>query len=418
MEIRKKLLAGLVITMAVGPLPTAAGNHGLLPGLIIGGIIGSELQRNNQRNSQRNIQRTTRARLPSTQQGREIQTSLNYFSFPAGQVDGQLGAKSRAAISSYQAYMSYPVSGHLTEYGLNFLLTSYQRAILGGPQIAQMVSNNVDGNRGLLRDFRDEFAGVSPETGTEMVTSLATSQEDSGNALPNLFGGGDVVSLASHCNKVSLLTNTNGGFITEAAMSDPGLALSEQFCLARTYAIANGEELASKIQGFTAQQINQQCEGFGPIMRDHVSALSLKPRDAVMQDVGGFVLNSGMAPAQLAGTAKICLSVGYRTDNLDVAIGSALLLAVLGEKPYGELMGHHLGQGFGTSKRPDLAIAWYELGLDAIDAGAEAVFAPGQPERNSLIRVAAYSIRGVGSSISGNAGDGASVALPTFSVDN
>ena len=215
-----------------------------------------------------------------------------------------------------------------------------------------------------------------------------------------------------------MLTNTNGGFITEVNMSDPGFALSEQFCLARTYAIANGEELARKITGFSPQQIVAQCGTFGPALREYVSALSLKPRDAVMQDVGGFILNTGMSPAQLSGTAMICLSVGYRTDNMGVAIGSALLLTVLGEKPYGELIGHHLGQGFGTSKRSDLALAWYQMGLDAMDNGADAVFAPGQPERNSLIRKAAFSMNGATTGFLGVTEQIQPAGLPTFSVEN
>ena len=82
-----------------------------------------------------------------------------------------------------------------------------------------------------------------------------------------------------------------------------------------------------------------------------------------------FLLASGMSPSQLSGTAKICLSVGYRTDDMDVALGSALVLVALGEGVYGELMGHHLTQGFGTSRRPDLALAWYEMGLEAVDSG-------------------------------------------------
>ncbi len=97
-----------------------------------------------------------------------------------------------------------------------------------------------------------------------------------------------------------------------------------------------------------------------------------------------------MSPAQLSGTARICLSVGYRTDDMDVALGSALLLAALGERAYGELMGHHLAQGIGTAKRPDLALAWYQMGLDAVEEGGRPVFAPGQPERQALIRKAAY----------------------------
>lgn len=42
------------------------------------------------------------------------------------------------------------------------------------------------------------------------------------------------VSLASQRNKVSLLTNTKGGYTTVAAMQRPNFALNEQFCLAWT----------------------------------------------------------------------------------------------------------------------------------------------------------------------------------------
>ena len=150
-------------------------------------------------------------------------------------------------------------------------------------------------------------------------------------------------------------------------------------------------------------------------MQQYVAALSLKPMDAVMQDVSGFVLKTGMSPAQLSGTARICLSVGYRTDNMDVAIGSALLLTVLGEKPYGEIIGHHLGLGFGTTERRDLAEAWYAMGLDSIDGGADAVFAPGQPERNSLIRKAVFSMNSDAMGSTGSASTLQPVALPTFS---
>ena len=218
---------------------------------------------------------------------------------------------------------------------------------------------------------------------------------ESASGLPT-FLGGDVTqaSLASHCNKVSLLTNSNGGFTSAAGMTDAAFALNEQFCLARTYAIAQGEDMATKVPGFTPQQIAAQCEGFGPAMKDHISALSLKPRDEVLQAVGSFVLATGMAPAQLIGTSKICLSVGYRTDNMDVAIGSALLLVALGDHVYAELLGHHLAQRFGTSQRLDLALGWFEMGLEALDGGATAAFVPGQPDRADLIRKAAYTLGG------------------------
>ena len=406
MQFRKSLIAGLIASLSLAPVPVFAGND-FLPGLIIGGIIGSEMARNN-RNARN---RTYRSRLPSTQEGKEIQASLNYFGFPAGRVDGQLGRKSRAAISSYQAYMDFPVTGNLTDYEKNFLITSYQRASLGGPAITQVVSTSPEGTRALLHHFRDELNGTISTSGSD--TTMAAAEEPAGS-LPSFFGSSDELSLASQCNQVSLLTNSNGGFTTEVSMSDPEFALSEQFCFARTYAIARGEELARKVQGLTPQQIEAQCDAFGPAMKEYVAALSLKPRDAVMQDVSGFVLKTGMSPAELAGTARICLSVGYRTDNMGVAIGSALLLTVLGEKPYGELMGHHLGLGFGASKRPDLALAWYDMAVEAVENGADAVFAPGQSERNSLIRKAAYTLNGASSESPG--GQTQTGVLPTFSV--
>jgi len=51
---------------------------------------------------------------------------------------------------------------------------------------------------------------------------------------------------------------------------------------------------------------------------------------------------------------------------MDVAIGSALLLTVMGEKGYVEYLGHQLSQGFGATERPDLAMDWDQISLDAM----------------------------------------------------
>ena len=114
------------------------------------------------------------------------------------------------------------------------------------------------------------------------------------------------------------------------------------------------------------------------------------PRDEVLEGVRGFVLQTGQSPAQLAGTAKVCLSVGYRIDNMTVALGSGLLLTALGEEAYGELMGHHLNEGFGTTRRPDLAQAWFRAAVEAVEKGATPVFAPGNDGRNALLRRAVF----------------------------
>ena len=47
-------------------------------------------------------------------------------------------------------------------------------------------------------------------------------------------------------------------------MSDPLQALGEQFCLARTYAVEQGDSLAGTVQGFSMAEIEEQCDAFAP----------------------------------------------------------------------------------------------------------------------------------------------------------
>ncbi len=401
----------LALSVALVPASRVAADAGdFVAGAIIGGIVGHAATKQNQR--KKAATRTySRPRIPSTQEGREIQASLNYFGFNAGTVDGQLGQRTRNAVSSYQAYMGYPSTGYLSPFEQNLLISSYNRAQAGGYAVTQQVASNPDGTRGLLKTYRAELAGqtapvqqgttivvapqpTAPATTTTTTTVVAAAPAPAAPAagLPSFLGNGATPSLASHCNTVSLLTNTNGGFTTAAAMTDPNVALNEQFCLARTYAIATSENMISKVQGFTPDQIASQCKQFGPAMQPHVAALALKTQPEVVRDVASFILTTGMSPAQLKGTAQICMGVGYRTDDMDVALGSALMLFAMGDHVYGEVMGHHLAQGFGTSKRVDAARVWYAEGLKAVDSGAPAVFAPGQPERNELLRKASLSL--------------------------
>lgn len=441
-----KTITASVLALSVALIPAsrvAADAGDFVAGAIIGGIVGHAATKQNQRKkaaTRSYTKKTYKPRLPSTQEGREIQASLNYFGFNAGSVDGQLGQRSRNAISAYQAYMGYPATGQLSPFEQNLLISSYNRAQAGGYAVTQQIATTPDGTRGLLKTYRAELAGqtAAPVTGTTIVVAPqpttptvgttttttvvaaaptpAAPAATGGSALPNFLGGGAQQSLASHCNTVSLLTNTNGGFTTAAAMTDPNVALNEQFCLARTYAIATSENMIAKVQGFTPDQIAAQCKQFAPAMQPHVAALALKSQPEVVQDVASFILTTGMSPAQLQGTARICMGVGYRTDDMDVALGSALMLFAMGDHVYGELMGHHLAQGFGTSQRVDAARVWYAEGIKAVDAGAPAVFAPGQPERVELLRKASLNL---GTSQSGLAPAQPQVqpaALPTFGL--
>ncbi|MGC3939429.1 peptidoglycan-binding domain-containing protein [Roseobacter sp. EG26] len=422
---KRLTVAALAASVAMMPAARVGADAGdFIAGALIGGVVGHAVTKNNQKRKQT---RTYRSGIPSTHEGRQIQSSLNYFGFNAGRVDGQLGRQSRNAVASYQAYMGYPATGQLSAFEQDLLITSYNRAQAGGYQTTQLIAANPEGPRGLLKTYRAELAGQQapqapvvvaapqpqvvapqPQAVVAAPTVTAAVQEPQGTALPNFFeGGAPEASLASHCNTVSLLTSTNG-YTTAASMTDPTAALNEQFCLARTYAIANSEELISKVGGLTPQQIATQCEGFGPVVQPYVEGLALKPRDVVSQEVSGFVLTSGTSAQQLAGTAKICMGVGYRTDNMTVALGSALILYSLGETVYGELMGHHLALGFGTQKNVNAAGPWYEAALAATDAGADAVFVPGQPERTDILRKASLQLAGKPPAQAG--------VMPVFSV--
>ena len=437
----KRISTALIATALVAaPIESHAGD-GLVGG-IIGGIIGGAIANEANKNRRTTTRRYSRPQISSSQReaNREVQVALNYFGFPVGTPDGALGPKSRAAISQYQAFLGFAPTGNLNSWEQELLVQSFYRAQSGGALTMQQIANDPRGIKGLLFAYRDERLGVGAAPGGQMASAAPTAPTApqlgvaaaggamiaaavpefgaASSGLPSFMGqGGAKASLASHCNKVSLVTNSNGGFVTQATMQDPAFALSEQFCLARTYAIAQGEELVAKVAGFTPEQIAQQCEGFGPVMQDHVSALSLKPREEVMQGVSGFVLGSGMAPAQLAGTARICLGVGYVTDNMDVAIGSALILTTVGEAAYAELVGHHLASGIGTAQRMDLALPWFDHGVSAGTDGTTQVFAPGMVDRPALIRLAAYSA--AGRNLPGTTVPGAPIpaaTLPMFAV--
>jgi peptidoglycan hydrolase-like protein with peptidoglycan-binding domain len=436
-----KLATGCVMAaLMLGQAAPAMADDGLVGGIvggIIGGVIVNEANKNRRTTTVRRTT-TTRSTMSSAQreQNREVQVALNYFGYPVGSPDGVLGGRSRAAISEYQATLGYPPSGQLTEYERNHLISSYYRGVSGGPVTMQQAAANPMGMRGLLVTWRDEAAGITVPQG-QMQGQMALvpiqpappvqlappvveaaapepAPEAATPGLPTFLGsGGQQVSLASTCNKIAMMTSTNGGYTTVATMTDPSATLGEQFCLARSYAIATGEEMAAKVPGTTPQQIAEQCAGFGPAMKPQVAALSLEPAEQVLADARTFALSTGMSPAQLSATSKICLSVGYSQDNMDVAVGSALLLASLGEAGYGELVGHHLSQGYGAAQRPDLAFDWYDMALTAAAKGSTPVFAPGQPERMQLVRKAAYAVAGRNDEAAMPA---VPAALPTFKV--
>jgi len=436
--IAKRITTAAIAATLAMPVaqPVHADADGLVGG-VIGGIIGGAIVAESQKSKKRSSTstRTTTSGVSSAQreENRQIQTALNYFGYPVGTPDGAIGPKSRAAIADYQLTLGYPPTGELTEFEKTFLLGSYQRALAGGALTTQQAAANPMGMKGLLVTWRDEAAGivpqgqmaVAPQTGADPSNPFAKPSVDAGAgaaaaavavapqagpapapapdagaaqpALPTFMAGAGGAasgpSLGTFCTKVSLMTSTNG-YTTVASMQDPNAALGEQFCLARGYAVTLGEELAGKVAGFTPDQIADQCMGFGPAIAQQIASLGVKPASDVMGEVAVFAAGTGMAPDQLLGTARICLGTGYAREDMSVALASALILTTMGEPAYGEIIGHHLSQGFGVPARPDLAFDWYMMGVGAASQPGKAVFAPGQPERLEVVRTAAMSIAG------------------------
>lgn len=503
---RSMKIGMIAALMATSSTAAMADNLGAA---IVGGIIGGAIMNG----ANKGKRRTSSGYSVARAQNRETQASLNYFGFNAGTPDGVMGQRSRAAITQYQIYVGFPATGRLTQYERDFLVSSYNRAQVGGPQVIKAMQGP-DGTRSLLKTWHDEATGVRsagttyngmPMDVSAAVDEVAASSDPSAeqllqrsgfiqladlngdgktdyildtaksgssfwcgaqsctvmvfastpqgyvrndflshDATPALFAchqgvcrmgdtgqaqmasaptpqpaapqqGGTVMasassqaaqplggitlfntapakeagpSLASLCSKVSLLTNSNGGFTTVATLNDPGFALNEQFCLARTYAIGAGETMVEGLAGVTPAQVDAQCDAFGPALQPFLAKLGTAPASTVVSEAQAFVLRSNMSLEQLAGTAKICLYSGYRRDEMPVALGAALLMVATGQKPYAELIGHHLAQGFGVPASQTQAKEWYMMAIEAMENGAEPVFAPGQPERVQLLRTA------------------------------
>ncbi|WP_425080257.1 peptidoglycan-binding domain-containing protein [Ruegeria denitrificans] len=404
MILRLALTLGIAFSLAAAIPQTARADAGeFLGGAVVGGIVGYAIGKDQQKKkSQRTTtsNRTYRSGIPSTTQGAQTQTALNYFGYNAGRVDGQVGRGTRSAIERYQASMGYPVNGYdFQPYQYDFLMQAYYWATSGGQATTQLAGQP------LLMAYRRQVqtgsalaaAPQAPaQTAPAQPVPVATPQapepettETTSASLPSLFSGGTGgPSLANRCSGVMLQTSTNGGYTTLSNMSDPDFALSEQFCLARSYAMARGEDLIQDIQGLTPEQVSAQCDSYGEMVAPQVDALSINSKTEAETQMRKLALDSGLSPQDLAATSKVCLAIGYRQDNMDAALGSALMLVAMGEPAYGELIGHHLREGFGVQKRRDLAMQWYDASLSALDAGSQAVFLPSQTDRPQLLRAA------------------------------
>ena len=406
---KTKLCTSLVAaSLIVVPIQRAQANDGaaLLGGLLLGGIIVNEVNKNKQRKRYTQQRRTTRSSVSSAQraENRRVQTSLNYFGYNVGTVDGSLGRKSRAGISRYQAEMGFQPDGYLDPHERDFLLGSYQRALASSsvPPYNQVVATQ--GYGGLLRTYRNEQLGIAtqnPAATNPIVRQAAApapvpvpapvpapvtqpapaaTQPESVPAradtavLPEFNFGKVSKSVNEHCNEINVLTAANGGLTTGNQVTDPEFALSEQFCLARTHAMAESTSIISTIPNMTEAQVAQQCAGLTQAIAPYTGALDSESPDQVMANTAAFLKNSGRPMDQLVSGGKVCLGVGYRTDNAEMALASAVLLSAAGQKGYAEMVSHQMREGFGTPKASvPQSNAWLNVAAEYLAGGGTAV---------------------------------------------
>ncbi len=335
--------------------------------------------------------------IPSPEQAaqaakvRQVQTALNFFEFDAGTADGVIGDQTRTAVMAYQGYLDYPVTGQLTEEEGQFLVGAYQKAQEDPATTQKVTAAHTDGVKGLLLIFRDALEKKDGAPGVGVMPSFSVA--------------GAQPSLSDRCAKLAGAGLTAGAAPDPASRENATLMLSMAFCQTREAVIADSTAAAARAQGFTPEQITEQCLGFAPALASLVALLPESQPGDVAAAAAAFVERSGQAREQMTGIASTCLGVAYSAERTDLAIGSAQLLVGLGKAGYGELLGHHLALGFGVDARPDLAMAWYRA---ALADGAVAIVDAASPDRAARILGAAGVL---------NAPDASTAApVPTFSV--
>ncbi len=377
---------------------------------LIGGIVLHQAHRKKQRDraasQQRQSQRqsTTQRRSAPTLSAAQLelnrtqQSALNYFGYDVGAVDGILGRKSRAGASAYQADMGYPADGTLNAEERAFLISSHQRALASAHVAPYDSIVASEGQRGLLKTYHNEAMGIpTPDPGVRVVATLPdpapapetlTAKTVTSEAtLPSFNFGQEGASIAEHCSEINLLTAANGGLTTAADMRDPDMALNEQFCLARTQAMAEGARVEATITDLTPALIEQRCRGLTRAMRATITQLPEASPKNVMRSTEKVIRASGQPRDQLVAAGQVCLGVGYRTDDVDMALAAGVLLSTAGKPGYGEIVSHHMAQGFGvTGADPDLSNAWMDFALKAETGGNRVL---GQtPDRLAILAAA------------------------------
>jgi len=388
--------AGVAIPMNKAAAGSNAG--AAIIGAIIGGAVVAGATNN------RRTTTTSTASSAQRNENRAVQTALNYFEFPAGTPDGVFGRNTRTAVSNYQAFMDFPITGELSSYQKEFLLNSHQRAELGGAETSRIILTDPNGSRALLVSFMQQQQGGGSSLGNNTLQASGPANDFSNNSS-------------------SGQTSTTGlpVFVTSQESSMNELCISgiqpnsveAQFCNLRAYAIDEGDALAASVQGTTRADIQAQCVAFAPTLQPYVSTVSLADAGAAKSELQSWVSTSGASAASLEGIAKVCLGIGYSTDNSDVALASVMTLVGLGQSGYEELLAYHLALGFGFDGKGNTnrGAQWLDNASLAFASGQESLTGESGAMRATVAVSLANSMRGLPTSAPANNG-----VVPAFGV--
>lgn len=458
-------ISGLALTLPAERLRADDLGKVIVGGAILCAVTGCLKGRSQGGNQHRT---TRRAGDPTV---RADQQALNYFGYDAGGADGVTGKRTRAAISRYQGYMGYPVTGQLDTYQRQTLVGAYNWAQSGGNAtypgiqgqelLRAYASHSRGGNycqetgrcMGGGYPAQNNYGGapgypggnglppqtgygangampnaapaypqpVAPQGAAQLPTQVMTTGGAlAGFELPDSSGNR---SIADHCQTVKMVSSANGGAVrSPAAIVNPTQALDEQFCSASTYAVSSTESMLSGAQ-VTDDQLTQNCGKVVEFMAAETDALGTRPAadlTAAAQQKIRQASPDGNAQG-LVQTGEVCLGYGYRTDDSEVVLAASMLLVGAGARPYAELLGHHLRDGLGVQADADRARGWYDTAFSALDDGAAPVFLPSQSAQRVAIMRAALTGGAPAPELTGASTAGAAsapAALPSFNIGN
>lgn len=433
MKKRNGIAAALAATLVItGSAVQANEGAAFIGGALLGALINNQVGKNQRQKQQTQKPRST-VNNYQRQQNREVQNALNDFGFPVGAADGQLGQRSRAGISNYQSYMGQQPTGYLDDFQRNQLVSSHQRLKAGGGGAYPRVVAN-EGPKGLLKAFADptyedrmygggQVAGVTNNNGVvdrnvpapAPAIAPVTAAAPITNFAPLPMFDQAPTSMANHCELVAGMTQANQGVVLASNINDPEQALGEQFCEARSFAITQSQGILSQVRQ-PEDAVVASCAQIAEVMAPataQIGTADVKLVATQAQQIANGVFNNDMQAA--AGYGQLCLGLGYRQDDAEMALGAATVMLATGQMPYGEVLGHHLRWGFGTAAVPAASTSWYQSALTSMDQGAQPVFVPSKAaERNAIIRA---SIANTGqANVAPQPAIGGGLALPALNL--